>query len=133
MRCLRHFVRTQWRGGVLAVYVAYSLAVQGLMASVGLGMAAGAAPGPEDFVLCGAASHQGEPARDPQAPAPHCPFCFVAAQSAGLVATAGVTPAFPAYASLSIGAVSPRRGDGTSLLQVRYTHGEPRAPPGVSV
>ena len=41
---LRQLVRSPSKGGFLAVYVAYSLAIQAMMASVGLGMSAGAAP-----------------------------------------------------------------------------------------
>ena len=134
MKRLRQFVQTQSRGGLLAVYLAYSLAIQATMASVGFGMSAGAAPDPVGFALCGFASHHNAPAPgDRQTPAPQCPFCFVAAQSAGHVATAGEAPAFPAYAGSLIAAVSHPLGDGTFVPQFRHRHGEPRAPPPASV
>ena len=69
--------------------------------------------------------------RDRQTPAPQCPFCFVAAQSAGHVATAGEAPAFPAYAGLLVATISQPLGDGTFVPQFRHRHGEPRAPPAV--
>ena len=118
----------------MAVYVAYSLAIQAMMASVGLGMSAAAAPDQASFVLCSFASHHAAPAPgDRQTPTPQCPFCFVAAQSAGHVATAGEAPAFPAYAGSLIAAVSHRIGDGVFVPQFRHRHGEPRAPPALSV
>jgi hypothetical protein len=42
----------------LAVYVAYALAIQAMMASVGLGMSAGAAAERTDNVLCSFAFNQ---------------------------------------------------------------------------
>ena len=114
----------------MAVYVAYSLAIQGTMASVGLGMSVGAAPDQVGFVLCSFASDQTASGdRQTPAPAPQCPFCFVAGQSAGHVATAGEAPAFPAYAGVPIAAISHPIGDGTFVPQFRHRHGEPRAPP----
>jgi hypothetical protein len=139
MRPVRRFVQSTSNGGLLAVCVAYSLAIQGLMASVGLGMSAGVASGHAGFVLCSFASDDAAntPAqnRDRQipSPAPQCPFCFVAAQSAGLVATTGKAPTFPAYAGLQIGAISRPLGDGAIVPQFRHMHGEPRAPPPFSV
>jgi hypothetical protein len=134
MRRLRQFVRTRSRGGLLAVYVAYSLAIQSMMASVGLGMSAGASPDQIGSVLCSFALHRTAPApSDRQTPTPQCPFCFVAAQSAGHVATAGEAPAFPAYAGLLIAAISEPLGEGTFVPQSRHRHGEPRAPPALSV
>jgi len=55
MKCLRQFVRLRSRGGLLTVFVAYSLAIQAVIASVGLGMSAGASP--DGFVLCSFVSH----------------------------------------------------------------------------
>ncbi len=134
MKRLRQFVRTQSRGGLLAVYVAYSLAIQAMMASVGLGMSVGAAPDQTGFVLCSFALHQTAPVPgDRHTPTPQCPFCFVAAQSAGHVATAGQAPAVPAYAGSMIAALSCPIGDRTFVPRFRHSHGEPRAPPDVSV
>jgi hypothetical protein len=135
MKRLRQFVRTQSKGGLLAVCIAYSLAIQAMMASVGLGMSVAATPDQIGFVLCSFASHQTTPAPDDRPtpiPVPQCPFCFVAAQSAGHVATAAEAPAFPAYAGLPIAVVSDPIGDGTFVPQFRHRHGEPRAPPAVS-
>ncbi|MGC1778602.1 MAG: hypothetical protein WBB34_11690 [Xanthobacteraceae bacterium] len=118
----------------MAVYIAYSLAIQAMMASVGLGMSAGAAPDLAGFVLCSFASHRTAPVPgDRQTPAPQCPFCFVAAQTAGHVATAGEIPAFPAYVGVPIAAISHAIGDGAFVPQFRRRLGEPRAPPTVSV
>ena len=137
MRRLRQFVRLPARGGLLTVFVPYSLAIQAMMASVGLGMSAGASP--DGFVLCSFASHQtaNEPVRDDgrqkPTPAPQCPFCFVAAQSAGHIATVGEAPAFPAYAGLLTAAILDRIGGGAFVFQLHHRHGEPRAPPTFSV
>jgi hypothetical protein len=139
MKRLRQFVRLRSRGGLLAVFVAYSLAIQAMMASVGLGMSAGASPDRAGFVLCSVASDQtaNEPARDdgPQkpSPTPQCPFCFVAAQSAGHIATMGEAPAFPAYAGLLSGAILDLVGAGAFVFQLHHKNGEPRAPPAFSV
>jgi hypothetical protein len=137
MRRLRQFVRLPARGGLLTVFVAYSLAVQAVIASVGLGMSASSSA--DGFVLCSFASHQtaNEPARDggrqKPTPAPQCPFCFIAAQSSGHIATVGDAPAFPAYAgSLSVAILDPI-GAGTFVFQLHHAHGEPRAPPTFSV
>jgi hypothetical protein len=118
----------------LAVYIAYSLAIQTMMASVGFGMSASVPPDQIGFVLCSFASQQTAPApgRQAPAPAPQCPFCFVAAQSAGLVATAGEPAAFSAYADVPIAAISYPIDDGTLVPQFRHRHGEPRAPPAFS-
>ncbi|HEX4040974.1 MAG TPA: hypothetical protein VHY10_04680 [Xanthobacteraceae bacterium] len=116
----------------MALSVAYSLAIQAMMASVGLGMSAGAAPDQLSFVLCSYVSHQSAPG-DRRAPTPQCPFCFVAAQSAGHVATVGGAPAFPANAGLLIAAISHPLVDGTFVPQLRHRQGEPRAPPSLSV
>ena len=123
----------------MAVYVAYSLAIQAIMASVGLGMSADATPDQADFVLCSFALNQtaNAPVRDDNqqkpSPAPQCPFCFIAAQSVGHIATAGDAPAFPAYAGLPNAAISNAVGDGTFVSRFRHRHGEPRAPPVFSV
>jgi len=121
---------------VLAVCIAYALAIQALMASVGLGMSAFATSVQSGFVVCGLAAAQ-VPApngghRKPS-PAPQCPFRFVAAQSAGHNALVGEATAFPAYAGLSIALILDATGDGTFVPQFRSTTGDPRAPPAFSV
>jgi len=134
MKRLRQFVRTQSHGGLLALTVAYALAVQAMMASIGFGMSAGAAPDRSGFVLCSFVSHRTAPGpADRQTPVPQCPFCFVAAQSAGHFATGVEVPAVPAYAGSLIVALSRPIGDGVFVRRFRHTHGEPRAPPSASV
>jgi len=109
-----------------------------MLASVGLGMSTSAAPERDD-ILCSFAFNQtaNVPVRDDnrqrRSPAPQCPFCFVAAQSAGHIATAGEAPAFPAYAGLSIAAISDPIDDGAFVSPFRHRYGEPRAPPAFSV
>jgi hypothetical protein len=123
----------------LAVYAAYSLAIQAIMASVGLGMSAGATADRADPVLCSFAFDQTAyaPARDDNRqkpiPAPQCPFCFIAAQSAGHIATMGESPAFSAYAGLLIAPILGAIGDGTFVPHFRHRLGELRAPPVFSV
>jgi hypothetical protein len=124
----------------LAICVAYLLAIHGFVATVGLGMSAAAdQPDWSGHVLCSLVFNKtaNAPARenDGHKPsrAPQCPFCFVAAQSAGYIAIAGETPTFPSYASLSSTAISDPVGDGIFVPQLRHRHGEPRAPPTFSV
>ena len=122
----------------MAVYIAYSVTLQAMMASVGLGMSAGALLDPTGLVLCSFASnHANAPAqgsdRQKPNPAPQCPFCFVAGQSVGNVATVDKASAFPAYVGLPIAAISGPFGDGAFVSRFRHRHGEPRAPPAFSV
>jgi len=134
MRILRQFIGHGRSGGLLAVTIAYSLAVQALMASVGLGMSA-ATPGAPGFVICSFAAspsaHAPATNDDRQSPPrPQCPFCFVAAQTAGQVATVGDAPAVPAYSGTRIaGVVADHFADNTFIPQFRHRLGEPRAPP----
>jgi hypothetical protein len=108
-----------------------------MMTSVGLGMSAGASS--DGFVLCSLASHQtaNEPARDGDrrkpSPGPQCPFCFVAAQSAGHTATMDEAPAFPAYAGLLSAAILDPIGTGAFVFRLHHRSGAPRAPPAFSV
>jgi hypothetical protein len=99
MNRLQQLVRSRSRGGLLAVCVAYSLVIQAVMASIGLGMSAGALLDRTGFVLCSFASDTNAPVQDSDRqkpnPAPRCPFCFIAAQSAGNVATVGKASAMP--------------------------------------
>jgi hypothetical protein len=139
MRILRRFIHNRSSGGLLAVCVAYSLAIQSLMASVGFGMSAVAAPGAAGFVICSFAANPSAhaPATNPDRqnrPRPECPFCFVAGQTAGHVATVGEAPAFPAYRGMSTAdVVADRSGDSSFVPQFRHRLGEPRAPPAFSV
>jgi len=137
MKRLRQFVGSRSSGSLLAVFVAYSLAIQAMMASVGFGMSAGGSP--DGFVLCRFAFHQtaNEPVRDggrqKPNPAPQCAFCFVAAQSAGHVATTAETLALPAYAGLVSAAILDPIGAGAFVFELHRGNGEPRAPPAFSV
>jgi hypothetical protein len=137
MNRLQQLVRSRSRGGLLAVCVAYSLVIQAVMASIGLGMSAGALLDRTGFVLCSFASNTNAPVQDSDRqkpnPAPRCPFCFIAAQSAGNVATVGKASAMPAYVGLPIAAISEPIGDGAFVFQFRHRYGEPRAPPAFSV
>jgi hypothetical protein len=138
MKPLRQFVRSRPKSGLLAVCVAYSLAIQAIMASVGFGMLVGATPDQAGYVLCGLAANQtaNAPARDGDRqkpnPAPQCPFCFVAAQSVGHVATLREASAFPAHAGLLGAATSDPVGTRAFVAQFRHKYGEPRAPPAFS-
>ena len=129
-------MRMRTSGGLLAVCVAYALAIQSLMASVGLGMSAAAAPDQAGFFICGLAAgvsaHAPAPSGDRQnpSPQPRCPFCFVAAQSAGHIAAMHDAPPVPRYAGIRMpGRLS---GDVSAALFVpkfRRMVGDPRAPP----
>ena len=133
---LRQFIRSRRSSRLLALWIAYSLGIQAVMANVGLGMSAFVAPGPDDFVICSHVS-PGTPAPvgDRQTPSPGrpCPFCFVAAQSAGYIPLVAEAPTFPLHASLPIASVSDRIGEGSFVAHFRRMVGAPRAPPAVSV
>jgi hypothetical protein len=139
MKGTRNLIRSR-SGRALALCVAYSLAIQALIASVGLGMSVAAAPGHVDFVICSIASGSESPAQGSQDdrnrpnPRPECPFCFVAAQSASYIATIDGGSAFPVFAGLHIaGAVLGFKYDGTLVTPFRRSVGDPRAPPVFSV
>jgi hypothetical protein len=135
---LRQFMRSRRSSRLLVFWIAYSLAIQTIMVSVGLGMTTGGQnrAGP---VLCSFAVHKAASALAPDgnrrnsSPAAQCPFCFIAAQSAGHVATAGDAPAFPAYAGVLIATISEPLGERIFAPQFRHKHGQPRAPPAFSV
>lgn len=133
---LRQFIRSRRSSRLLALWIAYSLGIQAVMASVGLGMSAFAAPGPDDFVICSHASAGAPaPAGDRQTPSPGrpCPFCFVAAQSAGCIPLAAEAPAFPRRGGLPVASVSDRIGEGSFVPRFPRMVGAPRAPPTFSV
>jgi hypothetical protein len=134
---LRHLRRFRRSGRVLAVCLAYALAIQAVIASVGTGMSAFAAPG-QAGVICGQVSPPG-PAGDRHGDrrgpnsVPPCPFCFVAAQVAGHVALTGAVPAAPVYAGLVIATLADPIGPGAFVPRFRRAAGDPRAPPVFSV
>jgi hypothetical protein len=134
---LRKLLRARRSGSLLALTVAYSLAVQAMMASVGLSMSA---PDQGGQVTCsftsGPSAHTPATSGDRQnpGPQPRCPFCFIAAQSAGHIATMGEALAFPAYAGMQIAdKFSVHIGYKALVSQFRRKVGEPRAPPTFSV
>ena len=132
LRQLRRSRRLRW---VLSIGVVYALAIQALMASVGTGMSAFAAPGQAGFVICGevSASRSG-PAGDHHQPdsAPQCPFCFIAAQTAGHFTLAGAAPVAPAYTALAFASVPDTFRRAVFVPRFRRTAGAPRAPPAFS-
>jgi hypothetical protein len=137
MKRMRRFIRQRSAGGLLSAAMAYALAVQALLAAIGLGMSAAAASEPGDLVICSYDVALGThgPASDDKSPSqrPQCPFCFVAAQTAGHVAAVGEVAAIPTYAGLQISATLDHQlGDGV-VPQFRRAAGGPRAPPAISV
>jgi hypothetical protein len=135
MSGLRQFRQSKRLSRVLAVCVAYALAIQAMMASVGTGMSAFAAPGEAGFVICGHASasvpgHAGD--RHSPSSVPQCPFCFVTAQTAGHFTLTGVAPIAPAYTPLAIATVADPIGRATFVPRFHRTAGNPRAPPAFS-
>jgi hypothetical protein len=140
MAGLRRLIRARWWGRLLAVALAYLLAIEALIASVGIGMSAVAAPGQPQFAICSSVADHGI-ARPSDSDNPnrsghetHCPFCFLAAQSAVHLATVFDGFASPAYAELRV--AGPRYGnyDGRLPAHTLYrTTGDPRGPPDFSV
>jgi hypothetical protein len=132
---MRQFRPHRLSSGVLAVCIAYALAIQALTASIGLGMSAFALPGRTGLVICSLTTLTQAPDRDRQkpGPAPQCPFCFVAAQSAGHIAVAGEATALPAYAVLSVASILDPVRDAIFVSHLDRTTGQPRAPPILSV
>lgn len=129
-------IRSRRQGALLALVVAYALALQALMASVGLGMSAAAASGNDGFALCVHAPASRTTAPDDHRlpnPAPQCPFCFVAAQSSCDIAAVGGAPLLPAYAGLPISGRLASDGGTTFIPQFRRTVGDPRGPPSFSI
>lgn len=134
MSGLRQFIGSRRSSRLLALGIAYSLTIQVLMASVGLGMSAFAAPGSGGSVICSHDSGGGPVSGDHQSrrPSPPCPFCFVAAQSAGHIPLPSAAPAFPVYTDLLASPVSEPIGDEGFVPKFRRTVGTPRAPPAFS-
>ena len=127
-------IRGRRQGALLALVVAYALALQALMASVGLGMSV--ASGNDGFALCVHAPDS--PTKGPDNhripnPAPQCPFCFVAAQSSCNVAAVGGAPLLPAYAGLPVAGRLAGDAGTTFISQFRRTVGAPRGPPVFSI
>jgi len=122
----------------LAAALAYLLAVQGLIVSIGLGMSAAAAADHIDFVICAPAAGHGAAAPDGDRQnqtdhRPQCPFCFVAAQSSGLLATLDGSTALAVAPPRQASALRYGSGGARCFIRVLFrTNGNPRAPPGFS-
>jgi hypothetical protein len=133
---MRKLIQGRRSGALLALCLAYALAIESLIASVGLGMSATAASGNDGFALCVHAPDSRTTAPDDRRlpnPAPQCPFCFVAAQSSCDVAAMGGAPPQHAYAGLPL-AGRLAGGAGTAFVsQFRRTVGAPRGPPVFSI
>ena len=124
---------------LVAAALAYLLAVQGLIASVGLGMSAAAAADKIDFAICASGTGRGieaPPAGDRRHHGdqrPQCPFCFVAAQSSGLLATLDGSTALAVAPPRQASALRYGSGGARCFIRVLFrTNGNPRAPPGFS-
>ena len=133
MKRLRRLIRPRRPGAAIALCLAYLLAIQGVMASVGLGMAL--VPGHAGFAICGSVAAvdirtpaSGDHNQSPKS-LPDCPFCFIASQSAGHIAISGGVPSLPAYAGDLVAAILGGAGDDALILKFRRTGGEARAPP----
>jgi hypothetical protein len=131
MSGLRRFIRARRSGTALALCLAYSLAIQAVLASIGLGMSL--ASGSTDFVICSTVVHPGsrEPLTKDQRRNPNsgCPFCFIASQTACHIAMTNDVPAFPAYVGSLVAEISDLTGDDTFVPGYRRKVGEARAPP----
>jgi len=124
----------------LTVGLAYALALQALIASVGLGMSAASTSAPFGLVICSLATKTAAAApatgdeQNKHDQRPQCPFCFVAANGCahpGLVGAVGVVPA---YAAPAAGRPLDRPLDDRIVPKTfRRTVGAPRAPPAFSV
>jgi hypothetical protein len=140
MAGLRTLIRVRWSGRLLAVALAYLLAIEAVIASVGMGMSAVAAPGQPEFAICSSVADHGLAGpsdsgnRNRSGHQSHCPFCFLAVQSAVHLATVFDGFTSPAYAELRV--TGPRYGnyDGRFPPHTFYrTTGDPRGPPDFSV
>ena len=137
---IRRFIRARWLGRLLAVALAYLLAIEALIASVGMGMSAVAAPGQPEFVICSSVAGHALVApsdssdRSKSGHQSQCPFCFLAAQSAVNLATIGDGFASPAYAEIQLTSLRYCTYSGEIPGPTFYrTTGDPRGPPHFSV
>lgn len=140
MQRLRPLIFATAPGRFLALTLAYALAFQALVSSVGIGMSGGSTSGPAGFILChdqhdDSAAPPTRPA-DRQQPSPgqNCPFCLMAAQNS---ATPGAMPDLataPVYVASLIARMPDNRFVAQSLPPVsRHSPAIPRAPPSISV
>ena len=136
MLTLRQFIRSRQSSAVLSVCIAYALAFQALLASVGIGMSAWVTPDSPGFAICSHTS-TGAPTestggQEPNS-SPGCPFCYVASQCAGHTALTGETLAFPAYTAVSTASIAGLIRHDAIVPQFPRLSGSPRAPPGFAV
>ena len=140
MAGLRRLIQARWSGRLLAVGLAYLLAIEALVAGIGTGMSAVADPGQAEFAICSSVADHG-----PVAPSSNdegnksdqqsqCPYCFLAAQSSDHLATTGDASTSPVYADLHVTGLHYGTYDGGILVPSLYrTSGDPRGPPHFSV
>jgi hypothetical protein len=135
MQSMRRLIGER-RGALLAIALGYALAVQALMTCIGMGMSEFAVPAQSGLVICGHISAD-LPPRDSDGQkrnsAPQCPFCFVAAYSAGNLALSGETPILPVYAGLPSALAAQHFSEPLLIGQRHRTVGFPRAPPSFSI
>src|SRR3974377_1914155 len=104
MTGLRRLIQARWLGRLLAVGLAYLLAIDALVAGIGTGMSAVADPAQAEFASCCSVPDHGPVApssnneRNKSDQQSQCPYCFLAAQSADHLATTGDASTSPAYA-----------------------------------
>jgi hypothetical protein len=138
MSYFRRIIGARRSSAVLALCISYALAIQAVLASVGLGMSV-VAPDPLGFSICShvsgvddqsqAAGRHGQDRKS----APECPFCYVAAQSIGHFATATGALSLSAHPGLLVSIISSQIIADIVLPEFRGTDGEARAPPQFSV
>jgi hypothetical protein len=133
---MRTLLRTRRSGCLLLAGIACVLAVQALLASVGLGMSTTSSFGQPVFEICGAAATDSLGVPEPNKPRhqPQCPFCFIAAQSAAHPAMVPHAKAFPAFSVCDVAA--PPFSDPSHHAvpgRLQRTTGDPRGPPSFSV
>ena len=138
MQALRKFGGRRHWGALVSISVAYALAMQALLASVGFGMSAMVVSGQDGTVLClhapdspSTTSHDNDKTPHPR---PQCLFCFISAQSSCPTAAATSVPILPAYAGQPLaGQLAGDPGGHTYIPQFQRTLGDPRAPPRFSI
>jgi len=139
MAGLRRLIRARWSGRLLAVSLAYLLATEALIASIGMGMSAVAVPGQPEFALCISVADHSQVApwdsndRSKSGHQSQCPFCFLAAQSAVHLATLDGGFASPAYAEPQVTGPHYLTYSGLPAPTLYRTTGDPRGPPQFSV
>ena len=137
---LRKLIQTRWVGRLVALLLAYLFVAEGLIASVGSGMSAAAAPGQFTFPICLSATDNGLVAlpgksdRDTSDRQSQCPFCLVAQEASIHSAAIGDTSVSLSYSEIHTTKACFGNYSGTALILNGYrTPGDPRGPPPYSV